>query len=181
MLAKNGEERRDARGGVRSVVVHELREGPKISPVILVIVAVDSEILFEGLIDAFSLSVGLRMMSGGMVHANAKQFGEGVEKLGDEFSTTVGGEVRQSTVFGEHMDEEDSCKLLGGEFSGTRNEHALLGETIHNDEYGVAVGDREFLDEVHGDGVPWSGCHRKRLECSIGFVTSGFVASASCT
>lgn len=72
MIALVGEERRDTGGRVRSVVVGELREWEKTGPVVLLVVAVDAEILLQGLVDAFSLSISLRMVTGGEVESHVE-------------------------------------------------------------------------------------------------------------
>lgn len=50
-------------GSVRRIVVGELSKGQQGHPVVLLIVAVEAQVLLQGLIDPFSLAIGLRMMS----------------------------------------------------------------------------------------------------------------------
>ena len=62
------------------------------------------------------------------------------------------------------------------------DEYALLREAVDNNkDGGVSAGEREVLNEVHGDGVPWSLWHRKLLEESIGTMMQSFGTSAGST
>ena len=64
-----------------------------------------------------------------------------------------------------------------GQFSGVdgvicRDEDALFQQSIHDDQDDVkAGGQRKFLDEVHGDGVPGLFWDWELLQESIGLVT----------
>ena len=43
--------------GIGGVIIHKFCEGQEVEPVVLLVVAVDSEVLFQGLAGAFSLPV----------------------------------------------------------------------------------------------------------------------------
>ena len=51
------EERRDLGGSMLSIVIREFREGKYVEPVVLLVVAKGSQILFEDLVDTFRLTV----------------------------------------------------------------------------------------------------------------------------
>lgn len=76
VVAFVGIEGRDTGGGVRSVVVRELRERKKRTPVILLEVNVSPEVLFQSLIDSFSLSVSFRVITGGEMYTHVQCFSE---------------------------------------------------------------------------------------------------------
>jgi hypothetical protein len=57
MLTFISEERRDACSSVRSVVIGKLCDRKEVSPIVLLIITVDTEILLQGLIHSFCLSV----------------------------------------------------------------------------------------------------------------------------
>ena len=61
------EEGRNTGGVVDGIVVGELGDGKKGRPVVLLIGAEGTEDLFKGLVNVFSLSVRLQMISGGEV------------------------------------------------------------------------------------------------------------------
>ena len=54
-------------GSTRGIVVCELHEQEKLSPVVLLVVAVNPDVLFQCLISAFGLSVTFRMVTRGEV------------------------------------------------------------------------------------------------------------------
>jgi hypothetical protein len=64
MIAFIGKEGRDSSSSGGCIVIGELREWKEFSPVILLIVAIGPEVLFEGLISPFHLSVTFRMVTG---------------------------------------------------------------------------------------------------------------------
>ena len=57
----------DLRRGAQGIVVHELAEGEELVPVVLLVVTVDPDILFQGLVSALSLPVTFRMVTRGEV------------------------------------------------------------------------------------------------------------------
>ena len=65
VVAVVGHEGRDAGGSVVRVVVCELGQGKPLVPVVLLISAVDAHVLFQCLIDALGLSIGLWMIGRG--------------------------------------------------------------------------------------------------------------------
>jgi len=50
------EERRDTCGSVWGIVVGEFGERQQLGPIVLLVVAIDLEVLFQGLVDTFGLS-----------------------------------------------------------------------------------------------------------------------------
>ena len=74
------------------------------------------------------------------------------------------------------MHKEKACELFGGDVVRHRDEDALLGEAVYDDEdSGEAGGLGELFDEVHGDGVPWALRDRELLETAVGLMTTGLV------
>ena len=67
MVALVGEEWRDTRSIAWGVVVGKLRERQEFGPVVLLIVAVNSEVLLESLVSTFSLSVSFWVVTRGEV------------------------------------------------------------------------------------------------------------------
>lgn len=67
VVAKVGKERSHADRRVIGIVVGELGERKKVVPIILEIVAVSTEILFQGLVDSLGLAVGFWMEGCGKV------------------------------------------------------------------------------------------------------------------
>ena len=52
---------------MRSVVVGEFSKWKKFGPIVLLVVAVDLEILFQSLVHSFGLTISFRMITGGEV------------------------------------------------------------------------------------------------------------------
>ena len=62
------------------------------------------------------------------------------------------------------------------------DEYALLREAVNNNkDGGVSAGEREVLNEVHGDGVAWLLWHRNLSEESIGTIAWSFGMSTGST
>jgi hypothetical protein len=72
----------------------------------LLVVVVDTEELFEGLVSSFSLSVPLRMITRGIMELHIERSSEGAEEPRNKFGTSIGGDVSRNTMFREHMKYE---------------------------------------------------------------------------
>ena len=72
------------------------------------------------------------MVTGSEVELHVKCFSEGVEKAGDKFGAAVGSDMFWNAVFGEHVHNEQHCKVFGSAVNGCRNEYALLRESVNN-------------------------------------------------
>ena len=66
------------------------------------------------------------MISGGEVESHSECFSKGVEEVRDEFRTSVGGDVGWDSMLGEHVRNEELCKLRGSDGVIGRNEYSLL-------------------------------------------------------
>ena len=106
MVALVGEEWRDTRSIAWGVVVGKLRERQEFGPVVLLVVAVGTEVLLECLVGPLGLAVGLRMVTGGVVKGHVKGLREGAEEVRDELGASIGGNVGGNSVLGEHMEYE---------------------------------------------------------------------------
>ena len=81
VIALVGEEGRDSGGGVGSVVVRELRKRQELRPVVLLVVAVESEVLFKGLVDALRLAITFRVVSRREMKFHVERSSEGAEEM----------------------------------------------------------------------------------------------------
>jgi len=89
-----GKEWRYSCSSTWSIVVSELQERKKSLPIVLLIVAVNLEVLFQCLVGAFSLSVTFRVVSGGEMKSHIESFSEGPDEVQDELCSMVGCHVR---------------------------------------------------------------------------------------
>ena len=72
------------------------------------------------------------MISGGEVELHVQGFSERTEEPGDEFGPTVGGNMLRNSVFGEHVSNEQNCKVFGSAMNCCWNEDTLLGKAVNN-------------------------------------------------
>jgi hypothetical protein len=101
-----GKERRSAGGCTQSIVVSEFSEGKERRPVVLLVVAGYTEVLFECLIESFSLSISFRMIARGEVNLHVQCLPKGLEEAGNKLGSAVASNMRWDSVLGEYMDDE---------------------------------------------------------------------------
>jgi hypothetical protein len=89
MVSFVGKERGSASGCTWSVVVSEFSEGKEWRPVVLLVVAEYMEVLFECLVESFSLSIFFRMIAQGKVNLHVQCLSEGLEEAGNELGSMV--------------------------------------------------------------------------------------------
>jgi hypothetical protein len=152
MIAFVGEEWRDPSDGTRGVVEGKLSKEQEVGPVVLLVRAVRTEILFESLISPFGLAVGLWMVARGEVELHVKGLAESSEEARDKLRASVEGDMQGDTVFGEDMHDKEFGE--SGRVNGivSWNEYTLLTELVYDDkDCSEAVGVRELFNEVHED------------------------------
>jgi len=88
-----GEEWRYSGGSTRSIVVCKLREWEKSLPIVLLVVAVNLEVLFQCLVGAFGLSIAFRVVSRGEVKLHVESFSKRPKEVRDELRSTVEGDM----------------------------------------------------------------------------------------
>ena len=74
------------------------------------------------------------MMSRGKVQSDVEGLTEGVEEMRDELQTSVRGNVGGNSVLREYMKKEKLCELWGCNCVMSRDEDALFGQTINDNE-----------------------------------------------
>src|SRR5882724_6870497 len=111
MITLIGKEGCNAGSGTRSIVISELSYWKEFGPIILLVVTIDSEVLFQSLISSFGLSITFGVISRSEVKLHVQRSSEGPEEVGYEFCTTIGGDMARDTVLGEDMENEELCKL----------------------------------------------------------------------
>jgi len=133
VVAFVGEEGGDTSGCTRGVVKSELCEWEEFGPIVLLVVAVDSEILFESLVHPLGLTISFWVIARGEMQGHSECFSERAEEVGDELQTSVGGDMGGYSMFGKHVHNKELGKLRGGDGVVGRNEYSLLREAVHND------------------------------------------------
>jgi len=100
------EERGNASSGAQSIIVSEFCQREEFGPIVLLIIAIDSNVLFQGLICSFSLSVSFGVITRGEVELHIQSCSERLEEVGYKLGASVGSNVRQDTIFRENMHNE---------------------------------------------------------------------------
>jgi len=99
VVAFIGEKGGDSGSVTRSVVVGEFCDWKERGPVVLLIVAVAAEVLFQHLVNAFGLAIAFQVISRSEVKFHVEGFTKSVEEMGDKFRAAVGGDVEWYSVF----------------------------------------------------------------------------------
>jgi hypothetical protein len=121
----------------------------------------------------------LGVVSGGKMEFHVQDYSEGPEEMGNEFRTTIRGNMRRNSVLGEYMEDKEFRKFEGGNSIVGGDEYRLLGKSVYNNEDGSeAGGDRELFYEIHGDRIPWFVRDWELLDESIWTMSFGFRPSA---
>ena len=92
MEAVIGEERGEGGSRVTRIVVRKFCQGKKICPICLLIVAINSQVLFENRVQALRLAVHLWMECCGPVRTDAQEFDESSPEVGSEDRISVADE-----------------------------------------------------------------------------------------
>jgi len=106
MITFVSKERCNTSSGTQGIVVSKLRQREEFRPVVLLIIAIDSNVLFQGLIRSFGLSVGFRVITGGEMELHIQSCSERSEEVGYKLGASVGSNVRWNTMFRENMHNE---------------------------------------------------------------------------
>ena len=74
VIALIGEEGGYTRGSTRHIVVGEFRERKEFWPIVLLVVAVDPEVLLECLVGTLGLTISLGVITGGEMQVHVQSF-----------------------------------------------------------------------------------------------------------
>jgi hypothetical protein len=125
---------------VSSVVVGELGTREEVLPVALLVVAEDTEILAEYLVDTLGLAIGLGVESGGHVGLDGEEGEEMAPEVGSEYLVAVRHNVGWQAVETIYVLEEEAGNVgcIGCGLGGDEVGH--FGETVNNNEDGIVPG-----------------------------------------
>jgi hypothetical protein len=70
------------------------------------VTAIHVEILFEGLVETFGLSISFQVVAEGVVNLHVQGLAQTTEEVRDEFRAPITGDMCGNSVFGEDMDDE---------------------------------------------------------------------------
>ena len=117
-----------------SIVVREFGEGQQVVPIVLLVVAIDAEILLGGLICPFCLAVSLRMEGCRKPFLEVEGLGQGVPKLRGKNRATVGDNRVRKAVEADNMVQEQLSEFRSCGCLGARDEMAHLCESVDDNE-----------------------------------------------
>jgi hypothetical protein len=69
----------------------------------LLVTAVHAEILFNGLVETFSLSISFWVVTGGVVNLCVQGLAQGTEEVGDEFGSAITSDMCGNSMFGYEL------------------------------------------------------------------------------
>ena len=146
-------------GRVRPGVVYILSEWEPSVPSGLAVVDEDAKILFEPLIRLFGLAVSLGVVGGAYVLCNIENAAEFFREVGCEAGVSVRDDLAGSAVVWKNMLDVEIGNSGGGSRFVAGNENgSFRAVMVGNGEDAVkAVREREFNNEVHGDGFKREG------------------------
>ena len=146
------------------------------------IVGENLDVLFQGLVDTFCLSIAFQVVTGSEMEFHVQGFAERSKEMRDKLGATIRPNMGRNTVFGKYMDNEELGQLSGSDGVMCGDENALLGETIyHYQNSGKPFGNREVFNEIHGNRIARTGRDGKLMEKTIRLVALGLVPRTSCT
>src|ERR1700731_4879668 len=82
------------RSGARSIVVGKFCQGQEFRPVVLLVIAVTMEVLFQCLVSLFRLSIALWVIPRSKVQGHIEDLAQQVEKTRDELGAAIGGDMQ---------------------------------------------------------------------------------------
>jgi hypothetical protein len=123
-------EQRDEHRSILHVDVDELGNWEKITPVILLIVAIDPKILFQGLIDVLRLTVALMVVRSRSVAFDIEQVEKLAGELGDELRAVIRDDVDGESVQSPDVATIEASSFFCRDFGGGENKVHHLGEAV---------------------------------------------------
>jgi len=153
------------RGGVDVVVVGELRQGEECVPIVLSFSDEEPQVLFQFLVDPFRLSVGLRVVSGRCRGFDSQQSVQFLHEGSDKLRSAVGNDLpREAMKFPDVPKVEVRCPSSGDSGHCFDKVRTFTCRVDGHHDGVVSARFREFLDEVHADGIPAFFRDREWLE-----------------
>jgi len=80
--------------GAQSIVVGKFCQGQEFGPVVLLVIAVTMEVLFQCLVSLFRLSIALWVIPRSKVQGHIEDLAQQVEKTRDELGAAIGGDMQ---------------------------------------------------------------------------------------
>ena len=133
------EEGRHLGGFLGGAIVGKFRKRKQVEPVILLIVAKDTEVGLKGLIHSFCLTVSLWMKGSGFARVNLENGGEGGPEVGGKNRTAVRNNGIREAVELDNIGDEQLREFRSRRGLETRDEVGHLGHSVDEHENRVVA------------------------------------------
>src|SRR5882672_10772868 len=144
-----GEEGGDHSSRMRSIVVCKFGKGQEVDPVILLVVDVYLKVLFQDLVNSFSLPISLWVIGHREIGLDTEQLAKRPPEARDEVLPTIRDDVCGCAMLREDLRQKNVSQVLSIDISKGGDEECHLGHTAHNHQDRImAIGQWEPLDEV---------------------------------
>ena len=139
--------------------MYVLGEWKPLVPSGLAVVNEDTKVLFEPLIRAFGLAVSLGVIGGAYVLFDIEDAAKFLREMGCEAGIAVCDDLAGSAIMWKDMlDVKVSDGGSGGRFMAGDENGSFRAIVVRDGEDAVeSIGEQEFNDEVHGDGLKGEG------------------------
>ena len=111
MIPLIGEKEGDTCSCTQSIVVGKFHKGQKVSPVVLLVVTIHIEVLFQILISSLSLAIPLWMVSRDEVEIDIQSLIEGMKEMRYKLWTPIRGDIREDSMLGEYIGDKEFHQL----------------------------------------------------------------------
>src|ERR1700726_2557027 len=85
--------------GAWSIVVGKFCQGQEFGPVVLLVIAVTTEVLFQCLVSSFHLSIALWVIPRSKVQGHIEDLARQAEKMRDKLRAAIRGDVQRNSMF----------------------------------------------------------------------------------
>ena len=131
------------------VVVGKLAEGKVLDPIILKVGDAGTEVILDGLIDAFGLAVGLWVIRSGRKRFDAESLEEGREDSIDKGGPAIGDDSARGAMKSVNLANEERSKFVARHRLATGNEVGGFDMSADHNPNGVeALRDGKLDNEV---------------------------------
>ena len=143
------------------------------SPIVLLVVTEDVKELFNFLVYVFCFTICLGVKGHGQGLVYVKLAPGFSHKFGSKLGALVGDYVLWESSSSPDIIQIELSSFFCGDSFATRGNNDGLTEAIYYDEHGVGIaGFWEVGDEVHSDGLPYSGRDRVGMQ---GYLSTWFI------
>src|SRR5467141_2867311 len=135
---------------MRSIIVCKFGKGQEVDPVILLVVDVYPKILFQDLVNSFSLPIGLWVIGRREIGLDTEQLAKRPPEARDEVLPAIGDDVCGCAMLREDLRQKDVSQVLSIDISKGGDEECHLGQTAYyHQDCIMPLRQRESLNEVH--------------------------------